>query len=136
MGRTVVPGSPKHSRSSVSGKTPTERGLNLLGGAALTLTLLSQTAQNGDRNMSFTREEMLIQGEVARAVRYLVHIEGINLAAVLATAHAEIIGCIAAVYGGDVAAYCARQAEERVQHLPQVQPVVVAMAAPGRGRAH
>lgn len=57
-------------------------------------------------------------------VAHLVRVEGLPLAAALAAAHAEIITAIASVYGGDMAAHCARAAADRVEDLPSLEEFV------------
>lgn len=108
--------------------------LRLLGGAALTSTLLSMAAQNGDQTMSFTREEMLIKGMVQLSVMHLIEKEGIAIATVLAMAHAEITACIAGTFGGSVAADCLEIARLRVQQLAALPPAVAADTGPVTGR--
>ncbi|WP_136644656.1 hypothetical protein [Tabrizicola sp. YIM 78059] len=54
-------------------------------------------------------------------VAHLVKAEDMPLAGVLASAHAEIIGAIAAVYGGDMAARSARLAADQVEGMPSLE---------------
>lgn len=79
-----------------------------------------------------------VQTGVQMLVEHLVKVEGLPLPGILAAVHAEILGAIASVYGGDMAADCSRRAAERVAGLPSFEDFAEAnplATMPPRGRA-
>lgn len=62
-----------------------------------------------------------VQTGVQMLIEHLLKVEGLPLPGVLAAAHAEIMNAIASVYGGDMAADCARLAADRVAGMPSFE---------------
>jgi hypothetical protein len=65
---------------------------------------------------------------------HLIAVRGIDPDLVLAGLHSSALAMIATTHGGDVAARCARESAEKVEHLPSHAECRLA-AAPAAGRA-
>lgn len=81
-----------------------------------------------------TDEEIRIRQVMHVALARLHVEEGIDLASVLAFAHAEILALMTAVYGGEVAKGCLENAARQVKGLPSLRDAQLAAAVP-QGRA-